>query len=415
MRYTIWIAAVLALAAAPAARAIDAYSAGATYAPPLPVVTGGPACSVEPAAVDAGCGLAADDSCLGLRMEYLLWWGRGQNLPPTFTTSPAGTPQAEAGVLGFADTEVLFGDETVGGSLRSGARITLDYLLPGDCDRRLVGRLYFLEDGRDTFAGSPASGGILARPFFNLQTGGQDSLLIAFPGIADGDAAAFAQTRNDFLGSDLYLQQRICDEGCYTLDWLAGYQFARLDDSLFISSATTSIDPLGLVPVGTRLDVTDIFRTQNEFHGVSLGLVGVQRSGCWRLEWLAKIAVGNVHQTSIVRGSTIATEPNLAPVTSSGGLLALGTNSGELSRDEFAFIPEINLNLGYQINDGWSAMIGYSFLYFSDVAVAGGQLDPVANLSQIGGPLVGDARPRAQLNDTDYWLQGLSLGAEYRW
>lgn len=359
------------------------------------------------------CTDATDGTCLGVRLDYLMWWGRGQNLPPLVTTSPAGTLRAEAGVLGLPSTQVLFGDEPVGQDLRNGGRITLDYLLPGACDRRLVGRFYALEDGRDTFVGTPGANDILARPFFNVQAGVQDSLLISFPGVASS-GNLFAQTRSDFLGTDLFLQQRVCDDGCYTLDWLAGYQFARLDDSLAIRSSATSIDPAGAVPVGTVLDVFDHFRTQNEFHGASVGLVGVQRSGCWRLEWLVKIALGNVHQTSIIEGSTTATEPNTAPVTTSGGLLTQPTNIGALERDRLAFIPEVNFNLGYQVNDCWSLLFGYSFLYLSDAAVAGGQVDPVLNLSQVGGPLVGPARPAPALHGTDYWLQGLSFGAEYR-
>jgi hypothetical protein len=120
-----------------------------------------------------------------------------------------------------------------------------------------------------------------------------------------------------------------------------------------------------------------------------------------------------MHETVLVNGSTTVIEPALAPFTSPGGLLAQGTNSGVRSRNRLAFIPEINVNLGYRVNDQLSLTMGYSFLYFSDVVVAGGQIDRTVNLSQNPGPIVGPVSPAPLFNTTDYWVQGLSLGMDY--
>lgn len=32
--------------------------------------------------------------------EYLLWWSKGNEIPPLVSSSPAGTPRADAGVIG---------------------------------------------------------------------------------------------------------------------------------------------------------------------------------------------------------------------------------------------------------------------------------------------------------------------------
>jgi len=45
--------------------------------------------------------------------EYLLWSAKGDKLPPLVTTSPAGTLQPQAGVLGTPGASVLFGDSGV--------------------------------------------------------------------------------------------------------------------------------------------------------------------------------------------------------------------------------------------------------------------------------------------------------------
>jgi hypothetical protein len=367
-----------------------------------------------PAGPCGDCCFRGYESGVGVRLEYLMWWSGGQFVPPLATTSPAGTLREDAGVLGEPGTEVLFGGTELGQIFRSGGRLTVDYAIPDGCNRRIVGRLYGVEDGRETFVGTPGANEILARPFNNVTLGEADSFLISFPGVVDGDGRLFAQTRSDFLGTDLYLQQRMCDDGCFTLDWLAGYQFARLDDALYIESTGTSIDPQSPIPVGTMVEVVDHFRTRNEFHGASVGILGINRSGPWRLEYLFKLGIGNVHQTSIVEGRTTATEPQAAPVTSSGGLLALPTNIGTLERDRFTLVPEANFNIGYQIDQQWSLLFGYSFIYFPNAVLSGEQVDTRVNLSQLTGPLVGDARPAPRLDNSHFWLQGMSLGAEYK-
>src|SRR5262249_13779926 len=66
--------------------------------------------------------------------EYLLWWMRGASLPPLVTTSPPGTPQSQAGVLGAPGTRVLFGGSDVNDEARSGGRFRLGTWLD-DCQR----------------------------------------------------------------------------------------------------------------------------------------------------------------------------------------------------------------------------------------------------------------------------------------
>ena len=61
-------------------------------------------------------------------------------------------------------------------------------------------------------------------------------------------------------------------------------------------------------------------------------------------------------------------------------------------------------------------MGGYSFVYWSDVVLAGNQIDRNVNASQFaGGPLNGVALPGVKFQETDFWVQGISTGAEFRW
>jgi len=359
-------------------------------------------------------GCCADDCCFprtSARLEYLMWWGRGQNIPALVTTSPAGTPQAEAGVLGFPGTTTLFGNQGIEQRLRSGVRITVNHQLD-DCDI-IGGRFWGLATSRTNFFAASTGDPILAIPFFNTQLPGQDSQLVAYPGVTT-DGSVSVRSGNQILGADAWFRSTISRDACFQMDWLAGYQFVRMNDSLFMQSTQTDITGAAL-PAGTVISVADNFRTSSEFHGGTFGFVVENNYGAWQLDLLTKIAIGNMHQTVNVSGSSTVTQPGLAPLTTSGGLFAQGTNSGIRSRNRFAFIPEVNCNLGYRVSDQTSLTIGYSFLYFNDVVVASGQIDRTVNLSQNPGPLVGPARPAPLLNSTDYWVQGLSLGMDYRY
>ena len=91
------------------------------------------------------------------------------------TTSPAGTAQATAGVLGQTGTSVLFGDTGINDGIRSGGRFSAGGWMDL-CHRHGLEVTYMvLEEEGDSFNGSNSSLGILARPFFNVQTGAQSS------------------------------------------------------------------------------------------------------------------------------------------------------------------------------------------------------------------------------------------------
>ena len=375
--------------------------------------------STAPPAESEGCqgncgwisdGCCPDDCCFPqttARLEYLMWWGRGQNIPALVTTNP--DPNARP-VLSDPNTTTLFGNQGIQQNLRSGFRISVNHQLENGS--LLGGRFWALEQARSNYSNASNGNPNLGIPFFNTQVPGEDALLVAFPGITT-NGSVNVRTGNELLGADAWFRRSISRDAGFQMDWLAGYQFVRMNDSLFMNSTQTDINGI-VVPVGTVISVADNFRTSSEFHGGTLGVVVDNHYGAWQLDLLAKVALGNMHQTVNVSGSNTVTEPGLPSTTSASGLFAQGTNSGIRSRNRLAFIPEINCNLGYRINDQWSVMMGYSFLYISDVVVAGGQIDRAINLSQNPGPLVGPVRPAPLLNSTDYWVQGLNFGVDYR-
>ncbi len=344
------------------------------------------------------------------RFEYLVWFSRGRNTPALVTTSPGGTARADAGVLGLADTTILYGDDRIGTDIRNGGRLTLSHLFNDGCTYGDV-RFWGVEDSSETFtADNSGPNSIIARPFFNAGLGIEDSFLVAFPGVTDPGSIRVL-SKNDLIGADAWLRRNWYDDGCLSVDILGGYQFTRLDDSIAIASTSTVAEIGGTLPVGTEISIFDSFRTQNEFHGGSAGIIARSDRGAVTLEGLFKVGLGNMRQRVTTNGVT--TLNGTAPST--GGLLAQPTNIGTFERNRFAFSPELNLNVVYNVNESWRLVGGYSFVYWSDVVLAGNQIDRSVNLSQVPGPIVGAARPGVKFQETDFWVQGISTGAEYRW
>jgi hypothetical protein len=101
-------------------------------------------------------------------------------------------------------------------------------------------------------------------------------------------------------------------------------------------------------------------------------------------------------------------------------LLALSTNSGRISHDEFAVVPELGVILGYDVTHLVRLTVGYSFLYWSDVARPGDQVNRIVNpalvpTSTVFGTTGGLPQPAPSFNRTDFWAQGLSFGIELRY
>ena len=357
-----------------------------------------------------------NDCHLGaVRFEYLMWFSRGRNTPPLVTTSPQTVVDPnQAGVLGLADTDVVYGDQPIGENMRSGARITLSRLL-ADGGSWLEGRFWGVEDSTERFFAQSNGDPIGARPFFNAALGIEDALLVAFPGVATGGSVNVL-SKNDMFAADAWVRGTWCDDCCTRLDFLLGYQFARIDDYLSINSTLTSIDPAAADPINTIVSATDAFGAQNQFHGVQLGFIVETRKDCWSLEILGKVGLGNMRQRVVIRGETVRDPPGAPPPDeTTGGLLALPSNIGDEHRNEFAVVPELNINACVNLSPTWKLMAGYTFIYYSNVVLAGNQIDRAVNLSQVPGPPVGPLRPLFAFNRSDFLIQGMNLGVEYRW
>jgi hypothetical protein len=342
-------------------------------------------------------------------------------VPALITTSNAN----DLGVLGRPSTQVLLGNSLEHDAF-SGGRFTLGWWFDPCRVWAIESTFFFLgeETRRDSFSSSGVP--ILARPFFNAQTGQEDSELIAnpplpglFPLAGRADVAFTSRLIGfelNFVRSWLYGVNPAWHKQ-YNLDFLFGYRYMQLRERLGIHEDLLVPEDSDDVVAGTRFLIDDMFSTRNSFNGGQIGLRGELRWGGWFIDGRAKVAFGNTTQTVFIDGSTVISVPGTGTVSGPGGLLALPTNMGRFHRDTFSVVPEFGVNVGYYITPYIKLYVGYTFIGWTNVVRPGNVIDRVVNPSQIppGGALVGPARPAFRFRDSDFWVQGINIGVELRY
>jgi hypothetical protein len=358
--------------------------------------------------------------------EYLLWYQSGMNLPPLVTTSTAGTARANAGVLGVASTSILYGgNDNALTDERSGGRIRFGWWLERFPGLGIEGEYVGLGKATENFFQQSTGTPILARPFFNALEGQEDAELVAFPAVLSGSIAT--EVTSQLNGAAFrFRRQACCSNGCgYSefcgqtvptssrLDSTLGYRFWELKETLQVQERLTSLltqDPGSFV-------ITDRFETRNQFNGGELGFLWQGRRGWWSLDALMRVGVGNVHQTVTINGQSAVTD-NGTTTNYNNGVLAQRTNSGTFDRNQFTMVPEFGLTAGYQVTKRLRATAGYSLIYWGNVVRPGDQVDLNVNPNLLApelNPFTGPLRPQFQFQETDYWVQGLNFGGEFRW
>lgn len=373
-------------------------------------------------AADACDGCGGCDACGGCdswcapcwygQTDLLIWWVKGNKVLPLVTTSD----QSDGGVLGQPTTQVLHGGGSVDGNYRVGVRVQLGRWLDDCATTGMEVTWISLGDGANTGNYHAQSDGntLLARPFFSLLGNQQDASLVAAQGLLSG--MIDVRTSSELHTMALSLRHNLWQSCGDRVDVVGGYRYFRYREGLTVEENRVVTEVGGPVAVGTAINVFDQFATENDFHGAELGISAAACRGSWNFDMLAKIAIGNMHQRARIYGMNSVMSPNQTPSTSAGGLLALSTNIGDYTSNNFGFLPELNLNARYCWSERVSFVMGYSLLWATNVMRTGDQIDPVVNVSQLpanGNNLIGPARPAPVLGDTAMWIQGLNFGVSW--
>ena len=85
-------------------------------------------------------------------------------------------------------------------------------------------------------------------------------------------------------------------------------------------------------------------------------------------------------------------------------LWAFGANVGSFSRSVSAVSPEVNITVARRLSACLELSAGYTFIYWSRVALAGEQIDPALRVpaTQFG------------ITESGFGVHGLNVGAELR-
>ena len=359
---------------------------------------------------NCGCGCSSN---MWFGAETLLWWGQKRDVPPLLTTAGAGVLP----VAGNPGVTTVVGGPDAG--LDSG--LMPGYRLSGGmyfgCEKKvgISGRVFGLYQGSDTTSrnndGTTQSIGL---PFFNTLIGQPDAYLVAFNnGAPVSSGTASVTTKLNLLAAEPSLRFLVSGSRDHQIDLLGGYTYLRLKDSLGINSTSTDTFTGNLIPDGTVFTTSDLIASENTFHGGHIGLSSTVSRQRVSLTTLTKVAMGNMHETGFITGTTGVQGPNaIAPTVTSGGIYSQQSNIGTVDRNTFAFIPELGVKGGLRIRDNLSLTCGYTFLYISKVALAGNQIDPNVDLSQAQGGAAG-TQPAFNYRDGSMWFQGVDLGLNW--
>jgi len=257
----------------------------------------------------------------------------------------------------------------------------------------------------------------IARPIVNPVTGRSDVIPVSIPGQLTGSVEVSTTTRatgweitgvvNLYAGPELRLNA------------LAGYRYFTANEGLRVEQATLFFATPKYPAVVASL--ADQFDAHNRFHGGQLGLKADLTHGPVFLEATGKVGLGEAINVVRVSGQSVAVIPGTPAIGFfDGGVLGQQSNAGRFVRSSFAVLPEAIVKVGYRFRDRSRFYVGYNFIYLSEAVRAGDQVDTVVDPSQVpifsppGSTGPGD-RPAPMLVRSDFWLQGLVFGLEYRY
>lgn len=369
--------------------------------------------------------------------EYLLWQVKPGPLPvPYVTSTTAQNPDifTDTGRIGDPGTIILGGDSEFKFGTMNGLRFGVGYAVSPSLSVEGVG-LYF-ERRRDiqVFSSDDAGDPVLSIPFFRVNEGrpqGESRFVVAFPDIFRG--SIYYDASSQLWGAEL---NAACNgiaggsscNGGWRLDVIGGFRYLGLNENLNLGCSSETLGPgfittFGFEEVngaGVVVGTQESFECANRFYGPQIGVRAEQSFGRFFVGGAAKVAIGVTHQTVDVNGySYLIRQPGAPIETLPGGFFTSPTNIGRYTNNEFSVVPEVGVTFGWQLNECARVSVGYTFLYWSNVARPGEQLD--RNLNTGGLPLAefyGDpltpARPHMPFNQSGFWAQGVNFNLEVR-
>lgn len=317
--------------------------------------------------------------------DVLVSWRSSRSYPPLATTGTTG-------VLGQADTVILWGNDSVAGGQAIGVQGELGMWLTRCFGGSLSVFSFGTDHIQDNWAGNNTDNPTLFRPYTNAVTNAQTALTVSNAATPWGSIEIDAINR--IWGIDFSARYRKVKARHVSIDFLGGFLSTSLDDHITITTTQLSNER------------SDDCALTNTFYG---GLAGVDLELCYagvRLDVTAKAGIGNMVQTATLKGATYT-----GATYKEGGLLALPTNIGVHKNHTFEVGTIVDARLRASLKSHLHVTAGYKIWYFPKVALSGDTLSLNVNPTQLnGGTLVGTAQPQVGFDQSKFWAQAVSAG-----
>jgi hypothetical protein len=361
--------------------------------------------------------------------EYLLWWTKHSPLPPSLITT--GPVTDIPGSLGSEGVPLTRGSLDEGAL--SGFRIGLGFWL-GGCLGIEAGGFVLPSQSRTVRLSSDENGNpVLAFRHLDVpmdSTSAEDAFQASVPAIVSAGPPQIGPfsgslgftTRTRLWGLEGNL---VANAGQYeNVRWqlLGGVRYLDLSEGLdlfferqaIVSSGAMVFFQGNAFPDPDAVSSLDSFRTRNQYYAGQFGARCEVDFGRFFLALAGKLALGDMHESVNIQGTSTLVQPGMPNITVPGGQFAGPSNIGRATRDRFDAMPELEISIGYQISPNFKVFIGYNLLYLNKVARPGNQVDLIVDTR--GNPIdpgfTGEMTsfPRPFFSDTNFWAQGLDFG-----
>lgn len=375
---------------------------------------------------------------LWMSVEYLQWFFKDSPEPiPLVTSGSLLAPLP--GALGQFGTHVLVGNKSIDIGNHSGGRFSLGYWLQDNNVFGIEGSYFFVASSKGQRSkstnGLPGSQ-TLAVPIFDVSGFTTKKIpgesIYVLPGplpTGPGFAGKFnLAITNRLQGAETNSLFKIYDADNLCLDVLAGLRWIQLNEGLKFDVQTSGVP--GSPTAGQFFNSQDTFNAENNFFGMQLGFRTDYDSIKFFGQLSTKVALGYIHENVDIQGHTRTSNGTLfIPVSGfsnrsiHGGIFAQPNNIGEYNKNFFSNVDEVDLQLGYHLNKFVNLLASYNFIYISNTARPGDQLNrkinttktALANASRTSGnviPEVGPSFPSFKFQNSSFWAQGVGIGIE---
>ena len=201
------------------------------------------------------------------------------------------------------------------------------------------------------------------------------------------------EARTRFFTIDANFRTRNLLENGVRIDWLVGYRYAYLGEDQNVDVGV----PMGI----STLQFADRADTKNQFHGGQLGFKSSYQLWDWTFDATVKLAIGAMITDGDLLGSSRA-QFEFGP---DRAILQRQIASLIQRETHFALMPTLNVRLSRPLTEHGRMYFGYDFLYLSHLS------RPENIIQEMNSP----SGPVWRRSQTDFWLQGISAGMEWRY